>query len=128
MAKDETPKEPPKDQRQIDREEELARQKKVTDALAKHERFTPEEFVSSDQFWGVLRWRVAECASVLATRAETELYLEEERKACRKRLQPKKEAHAEETQGPRQDGSGSGAEAPDLGRAPDRPGAPRPPR
>ena len=37
MAKDETPKEPPKEQRQIDREEELARQKKVTDALAKHE-------------------------------------------------------------------------------------------
>ena len=35
MAKDE--KAPPREQREIDREEELARQKKVTDAIAKHE-------------------------------------------------------------------------------------------
>jgi hypothetical protein len=31
------PKEEPKEQRQIDREEELARQKKVSDAVAAHE-------------------------------------------------------------------------------------------
>jgi len=36
MSKD-TPKEEPKEQRQIDREAELARQKVVTDAVAKHE-------------------------------------------------------------------------------------------
>lgn len=34
MAKE---KEPEREQRDIDREEELARQKKVTDAIAKHE-------------------------------------------------------------------------------------------
>jgi hypothetical protein len=37
MPSSKTDKEEPREQRDIDREEELARQKKVTDAVAKHE-------------------------------------------------------------------------------------------
>lgn len=43
MTKEETPKAPPREQRDIDRDEELARQKAVTDALAHLATLTPNE-------------------------------------------------------------------------------------
>lgn len=53
------------------------------DDLEDARKFVPDEYVSLQQFWGVLRWKMAERASVLAHQAEYDLRIEDKQAAAR---------------------------------------------